>query len=360
MSLDDFVRDTLKRLDMLGGDRAAREAIKRLEVPDRDHAAREAMKRLDMLGGDRAAREAIKRLEVPDRDRAAREAMKRLDMLGGDRAAREAIKRLEVPDRDRATREAMKRLDMLGGDRAAREAIKRLEVPDRDRATREAMKRLDLMRDVERHCATLDSFKRSDMFRQFERTFTDGFRRFDEIRGLVSELRSRQTTDFSQDETISTEDVAEAESVLESDEFKALASLPAQASYLVERAERDAGLSTTARFILLYIILPIICNLVATRIDYIITYLRPTQTVQQVRRLADELSLTQEQTDELRIASRDGLPVYARRNGKSQILGHLDLGQVVILMAKRGKWCLIASSSGQGWVRSKYLERLRR
>lgn len=45
---------------------------------------------------------------------------------------------------------------------------------------------------------------------------------------------------------------------------------------------------------------------------------------------------------------------------KSQLLGHLDLGQIVIFTDKQGKWCLVATSDVEGWVRSKYLKPLRK
>jgi len=244
-------------------------------------------------------------------------------------------------------------------DRWVLDAMRNAERYEPDRAVLEAMKHADIMQTLGQRFAALDSFANSNVFSRFERVFAQEIRQFDEIKGLVSEELSRPVS-INDDEMLSTTYVSQMASIFESDAFNEISSLAARVRYLSEQLERNQCLGRTVRALILTFILGMICNLVSTRLYEIVYHPKPSQTVQHVRRGLEELRLTKEQTNEMRIVGRTGSFVYQRRNGRSRTLGHLRLGQVVIFIEKQGKWCLVSNGDIEEWVRSKYLKPIAR
>jgi hypothetical protein len=267
----------------------------------------------------------------------------------------EAMKRAQEVQPERWMLEAMKRAEEAQPDRWMLEAMKRAERFKPDRAILEATKHADLMQTLGQRVAALDSFANSNVFLRFERVFAREIRQFDEIRGFASELLSRPIP-VTADEMLSMTDVSQVESILESDAFNEISSLTARVRYLSEQIENSQGLGRSVKALILTFMLGMICNLVSARLYEIVFHPKPSQTVQQLRKGLQELRLTKQQTDEMRIVGRTGAFIYQRRNGKSRTLGHLKLGQVVILVRKQSKWCLISNGNTEGWARSKYLE----
>ena len=137
-----------------------------------------------------------------------------------------------------------------------------------------------------------------------------------------------------------------------------------QIEFLTERAKRqDAFSAQDLRLMLIHIIISLIFNwtVIGKVWDVITAPRRSADAVHQVRDATNKLHLTSEQAKEVRVVCQNWLRLHARRNGRAAVLGHVGIGQVVVLVEKRGKWCLVVSGVNEGgWVRSKYLKRAAR
>jgi hypothetical protein len=90
---------------------------------------------------------------------------------------------------------------------------------------------------------------------------------------------------------------------------------------------------------------------------------KPPNVVHDVRTIIREVPVLREEAKGYRIVGKGNVVGYQAPKTKSARAGTLTLGQIVRLVQKKKQWCLVEWHDGngnevQGWVKSKYLNRI--
>jgi hypothetical protein len=342
--------------------------------------ALDAMKPIDALREHRSLMDAMKPIDALREHRSLMDAMKPIDPLREHRSLMDAMKPIDALREHRSLMDAMKPIDALREHRSLADAVKPVG------ALRELRTLVDLLRpvDVYRELQTFLPRQRStDSFTRLREAFgnLESFTPIADAADTVSLISSCVAFPLNASRVNRRDDAVGQEGEL----YAELRELSAAVSLLV--AESHAGTITISRvlqilashlsppsnlstplfstyfFPLLLALLPIVFPKIAEGLNFK-SLTSASSNDQSDAASASCIASNIRSMQDLRMVTRNKVPVRAGWKKLSQRQAVLQEGDLVVVLERRGRYSLICYASrtgagcGYGWVWSKMLKHL--